>query len=144
MLCKCYRSYNLILSNERSKAKVVLDTTLDVLKKKSLFIYCFNSIRSSKLEKNIKETSKCNGFLEYVCPTSYPDFVETTYSFKEPQLIYWLPNEADLMSRNLHIDGTKSRAHVSKKKNNNFNQKKIDKVWFISTPKIQIYITRRK
>jgi hypothetical protein len=81
--------------------------------------------------------------LEDVRPNfhSVSDFRKNNFiALKNPfKLFVGFLNEADLMSgETFAIDGTKSRAHVSK--NNNFNQKKIDKHLAYIDAKIQIYI----
>jgi transposase len=111
-----------------------------------IYLYGYiNGIRSSRrLEKECLRNLEMQWLLEAICPNyhSIADFrKDNPKALKQLfKLFVSFLKDADLITGNtIAIDGTKSRAHNSKK--SNFNQKKIDKHLDYIEAKTQEYLT---
>jgi transposase len=111
-----------------------------------IYLYGYiNGIRSSRrLEKECLRNLEMQWLLEAICPNyhSIADFrKDNPKALKQLfKLFVSFLKDADLISgKTIAIDGTKSRAHNSKKAN--FNQKKIDKHLDYIETKTQEYLT---
>ena len=111
-----------------------------------IYLYGYiNGIRSSRrLEKECLRNLEMQWLLEAICPNyhSIADFrKDNPKALKQLfKLFVSFLKDADLISgKTIAIDGTKSRAHNSKKAN--FNQKKIDKHLAYIEAKTQEYLT---
>jgi transposase len=111
-----------------------------------IYLYGYiNGIRSSRrLEKECLRNLEMQWLLEAICPNyhSVADFrKDNPKALKQLfKLFVSFLKDADLISgKTIAIDGTKSRAHNSKKAN--FNQKKIDKQLQYIEDKTQEYLT---
>ena len=111
-----------------------------------IYLYGYiNGIRSSRrLEKECLRNLEMQWLLEAICPNyhSIADFrKDNPKALKQLfKLFVSFLKDADLISgKIIAIDGTKSRAHNSKKAN--FNQKKIDKHLAYIEAKTQEYLT---
>jgi transposase len=112
-----------------------------------IYLYGYlNSIRSSRrLEKECLRNIELQWLLEAICPNyhSIADFRKNNPKALKQlfKLFVSFLKNADLISgETIAIDGTKSRAHNSKKAN--FNQKKIDKHKEYIEAKSQEYLDR--
>lgn len=110
-----------------------------------IYLYGYiNGIRSSRrLEKECLRNLEMQWLLEAICPNyhSIADFrKDNPKALKQLfKLFVWFLKDSDLITgKTIAIDGTKSRAHNSKKAN--FNQKKIDKQLEYIEAKTQEYL----
>jgi transposase len=126
----------------KSEGRPSFDTRLFL----KIYLYGYlNGLRSSrKLEKECFRNIELQWLLEAICPNyhSISDFRKQNPAGlrKLFKLFVSFLKDADLISgETIAIDGTKSRAHNSKKAN--FNQKKIDKHLAYIEERTQEYLT---